>query len=336
MRWPSAHLRDGLCQAREDVDRVVAHRRYCSHTYNLADSAHAGLRCIAWSPLESDPVPGRRVAPALDSHAHQGRSSRYCRRRSGSAVIVTDQSEKEQMKDPVTDRETVIWDQWAERDPLWFMLGTVTSLEGLMGSGQTEIRAFLQHASAQGMTFGRGCAIDFGCGVGRLTQALGEHFERAIGVDVSQRMVEQAQQYNRFDEKVSYVVVPATSKQLPFQDDSADLIYSVNTLFHIPPHRTKHYIMEFLRIMKPDGLMVFQVGRGSAVRRAVRAVVPEVVHRWRWHLRTHGHDGPMPSFFTLTRPEIERVIERAPVPGKLAHVQSDRGQAFPSYYVRRA
>lgn len=242
----------------------------------------------------------------------------------------------EHMKDPQTDRETVIWDEWAERDPFWFMLGAEASIEGLMRSGQSEIRAFLQHAADHGLTFGRGCAIDFGCGVGRLTQALGEHFERAIGVDVSQRMVEHARKYNRLDGKVFYFVVPAASTQLPFQDDSADLIYSVNTLFHIPPHRTKRYVMEFLRIMKPDGLTMFQVGRGSALRRAVRNAVPEVVHRWRWHLRTQGHDGPMPSFFTLTRPEIERVIGRAPVPGTLAHVQVEEGQVFPSYYVRRA
>lgn len=38
----------------------------------------------------------------------------------------------------------------------------------------------------------RGVALDFGCGVGRLTRALAAFFDRATGVDISSSMIEEA------------------------------------------------------------------------------------------------------------------------------------------------
>ena len=39
-------------------------------------------------------------------------------------------------------------------------------------------------------------ALDFGCGVGRLTRALGDRFDAVVGVDISAGMVEQARRLN--------------------------------------------------------------------------------------------------------------------------------------------
>jgi SAM-dependent methyltransferase len=47
-------------------------------------------------------------------------------------------------------------------------------------------------------------ALDFGCGVGRLTQGLAECFNEIHGVDVSPLMIELARQYNRHNEKCWY------------------------------------------------------------------------------------------------------------------------------------
>ena len=40
-------------------------------------------------------------------------------------------------------------------------------------------------------------AQGFGCGVGRLTRALADHFERVVGIDVAPSMIAQARAMNR-------------------------------------------------------------------------------------------------------------------------------------------
>ena len=46
----------------------------------------------------------------------------------------------------------------------------------------------------------------------------------------------------------------------PFDDDSFDMIYSKWVLQHLPgTSLMKSYIREFVRVLRPDGLLVFQV-----------------------------------------------------------------------------
>ena len=79
----------------------------------------------------------------------------------------------------------------------------------------------------------RNAALDFGCGLGRLTQALATHFASVTGVDIAGSMVEGAQARNVFPDRVSYVV--NTAATLPFDDASFDFVYSVLVLQHVPP-----------------------------------------------------------------------------------------------------
>ena len=57
-------------------------------------------------------------------------------------------------------------------------------------------RARLRRRRLARTTWRRDRALDFGCGVGRLTRALGTRFESALGVDISAGMIEQARRLN--------------------------------------------------------------------------------------------------------------------------------------------
>ena len=101
-----------------------------------------------------------------------------------------------------------------------------------------------------------GRALDFGCGVGRLTQALGRHFNTCVGVDISQSMVQQAQLLN----KLQHCRYIATSDiPLPFPEGAFSFIYSNIVLQHIPRRFAKKYLHEFVRVLSPGGLLVFGV-----------------------------------------------------------------------------
>jgi 2-polyprenyl-3-methyl-5-hydroxy-6-metoxy-1,4-benzoquinol methylase len=103
-----------------------------------------------------------------------------------------------------------------------------------------------------------GRALDFGCGVGRLTQALAGHFDEVVGVDVAAPMIEQAKDYNRYGERCRYVVNAADDLR-QFQDASFDFVFSVIVLQHVGTALAMRYIAEFARVLRPRGVAMFQV-----------------------------------------------------------------------------
>ena len=64
--------------------------------------------------------------------------------------------------------------------------------QAFYATGTAEVSRALAEAAALGARPGRALALDFGCGVGRLSMALADHVDAVIGVDVSAPMIEQA------------------------------------------------------------------------------------------------------------------------------------------------
>ncbi|NNE91606.1 MAG: class I SAM-dependent methyltransferase [Verrucomicrobiales bacterium] len=100
-------------------------------------------------------------------------------------------------------------------------------------------------------------ALDFGCGIGRLTQALGSHAKQSVGVDISVEMVKQAREMNSHENVVFHD--NAVDDLGLFDSETFDFIYSSITLQHINPEASVNYLREFARISKPGGLIVFQL-----------------------------------------------------------------------------
>lgn len=156
------------------------------------------------------------------------------------------------------------WDAHAERDPLWAVLSDAGKDERkwdvrrFFQTGVNEVALIFYRLESHGIDVTRGAALDFGCGVGRLTQALAPRFDRVVGVDVSPRMVTTAASLNRFPDRASYVWNDAPHLKT-FSDGTFDFIYTNIVLQHIVPDVTVGYLREFLRILKPAGVLVFQL-----------------------------------------------------------------------------
>jgi ubiquinone/menaquinone biosynthesis C-methylase UbiE len=156
------------------------------------------------------------------------------------------------------------WDEQARTDPMWAILtdpekrGRRWDPQEFFSSGVREIEIVMDRAKRLGLPLSRRRALDFGCGVGRLTQPLADHFEEVRGVDISPIMLEQARQFNRKGDRCQYVWNSAPDLRI-FADQSFDFIYSRITLQHVPPPRVESYLKEFLRVLAPGGLLLFQL-----------------------------------------------------------------------------
>lgn len=160
-----------------------------------------------------------------------------------------------------------VYEKLGAEDPLYAVLsfreakGNRWDPEKFFQRGHAEIRSALAFISKQGLQPRRGRALDFGCGAGRLTQALCEEFEDVVGVDISSTMIETANRFNKHGSRCCYHV--NTVDHLPMLEDASfDFIYSNITLQHVPPEASTRYIAEFVRVLKPGGVALFQLPDG--------------------------------------------------------------------------
>jgi SAM-dependent methyltransferase len=180
-----------------------------------------------------------------------------------------------------------LWEHHAKRDPLWAILSYDAKRDGkwdttrFFETGANEISAMLGELDAQGIVSNRGAALDFGCGVGRLTQALGPHFGRVVGVDISREMCNLATELNRFPDTISYICNDAPDLRV-LPDNSLDFIVSSIVLQHLQPELAVGYLREFFRVLAPAGIMVVQLPshrRRADQRAPISAPMPDEAYR---------------------------------------------------------
>jgi SAM-dependent methyltransferase len=156
------------------------------------------------------------------------------------------------------------WDEFGRRDPYWAILtdpskkGNRWDLDEFFKTGEREVDEVLAWVESLGVTTRRGRALDFGCGAGRISQALARHFEHVVGVDIAPSMIALADQHNRHRERCRYVLNEHADLR-QFQDSSVDFLYSRLVLQHLRPNVIKAYVAEFARLLDSSGVAVFNV-----------------------------------------------------------------------------
>ncbi len=228
------------------------------------------------------------------------------------------------------------WNDLGASDPMWAVLvepgkdGCKWDEEEFFASGRRDIDVLVKHAESQEISFARGNALDFGCGLGRLTQALADHFDAATGVDIASSMITQARSFNKHSDRCSYFLNEQPNLE-QFASEHFDFVFTTLVLQHMPQRLQLSYISEFLRLLKPGGLSVFQVilhNRNPEgvppVKRMIRNIMPREVRRVYWNSKSKLKSGGFAALFsdgmdmyTLEQREIEQVLaERG---GKIIH-----------------
>ena len=157
------------------------------------------------------------------------------------------------------------WDDLGRVDPLWATLSDPSrrdhgwTLDEFFDTAEGEVSAVLRTARELGRPRSPKRALDFGCGVGRVTRALAIRFDECWGIDISEVMIEEAKRLNS-DLRNCHFATNVEPTLRSFPSGSFDLVYSMIVLQHQPSAQVAlRYVDEFLRVASPDGLIVFQL-----------------------------------------------------------------------------
>jgi SAM-dependent methyltransferase len=168
------------------------------------------------------------------------------------------------------------WTRLGADAPLWAVCVDPAKRDGgwdddeFLASGAREIASALERLDALGLRPEGGRALDFGCGAGRLSNALADHFDAVVGVDISAPMLAEARRLDRSGGRIEFRLNDAPDLAgLP--DASFDLVYTDLVLQHLPPALAAGYVREFARVVRPGGAMV--IGVPARERRTFKGLV---------------------------------------------------------------
>ena len=214
------------------------------------------------------------------------------------------------------------WDAWGRQDAMYAVLTDPAKrnnrwdADAFFASGRVEIGGVFDYLLGLGIDPARSAALDFGCGVGRLTQALAGHFDTVTGVDIAPSMIEQANGHNRFGNRCHYRVNAAADLS-QFSAGTFDFVYCNIVLQHMRPDYAHAYVREFFRVLRPGGTAVFFLPEAPAAapaavplkaraKEAVRRVVNVISYAARHRIALPGID-----MFGTPRGTVESVVRSA-------------------------
>ena len=142
------------------------------------------------------------------------------------------------------------WNGAAERNAMSAIMSNKQTWDHdeFFATGRASLEEHSLFARLAGVTIAGNSALDFGCGIGRVTNALADRYLEVTGVDISEEMIRQALA-NRSKTSIQFQQV--RELPLPFEDESFDLVYSSLVVQHTYPlPYSLGYVDEFFRVAR--------------------------------------------------------------------------------------
>lgn len=164
------------------------------------------------------------------------------------------------------DRIAEAWRAFGETEPHWSVLvsedfrqeNLTANIDRFYATGQGDIEVHLNFLRRAGLPVTFRKALDFGCGVGRLTLALAPHAHRVVGIDISPPHLKLAIERAR-QKGISNVQFEAIDSVADLARQSGfDFIISRIVLQHNPPPVMAALYRRLLDALAPEGVAIVQ------------------------------------------------------------------------------
>lgn len=190
-----------------------------------------------------------------------------------------------------SDRE---WEKFGASDPYYgvytddrFKLAHIdqTARDDFFSSGEAYVtQCFSVVKKELDPNFEPRRALDFGCGVGRITVPLARRIDHVVGLDVSESMLVEAKE-NCQRSGLDNVDLLKSDDRLMNLNGSFDFIHSCHVFQHIPTDRGEAILTEMISHLTDDGIGALHFTYASLAPawkrtcRRIRATVP-LVHNF--------------------------------------------------------
>lgn len=167
-----------------------------------------------------------------------------------------------------TERMRRYWNERAVENAAWFVDTTLhyaaPDMERFMATGRQVVEHAFVDAPVKPTATTR--AVEIGCGLGRLCDALADHFDEVIGIDIAPEMVRRSEEL--VDRPGVRFHVGDGASLAPIDDASTDFVLSFTVFQHIPdPAVIAGYLAEAGRVLRPGGVLAFQWNNEPGARR---------------------------------------------------------------------
>lgn len=201
------------------------------------------------------------------------------------------------------------WDSRAEEDAFYFVDNRLEygapDLESFWRGGRQDLDNLLGQLDLAVEADDQ--VVEIGCGVGRITRILAERAADVRALDVSERMLDLANEHHPELGNVTWVLGDGISLE-GIPDESADVCFSHVVFQHIPdPDVTMSYVREMGRVLRTGGWAAFQVSNQPAVHH--RRPVAERISAFAARLCGRGPRGQAHEAWLGSAVDLDRLAE---------------------------